>query len=118
MKKVKALKNAEKIAYTLYAFVIALSIGLLFLAGSLIILPVLSIAPPLVLFLRGWIRDRMDLSYYELTQFFIDEMAELVRRHGLRPENYRFKLFGNDYFGVKAFNQRSSTFVVEVEGND
>ncbi|AMQ18914.1 hypothetical protein [Thermococcus peptonophilus] len=117
VKKVKALKNAEKIAYTLYAFVIALSIGLLFLAGSLIILPVLSIAP-LVLFLRGWIRDRMDLSYYELTQFFIDEMAELVRRHGLRPENYRFKLFGNDYFGVKAFNQRSSTFVVEVEGND
>lgn len=60
----------------------------------------------------------MDLSYYELTQLFIDEMAELVRRHGLRPENYRFKLFGNDYFGVKTFNQRSGTFVVEVEGND
>ncbi|WP_367884900.1 hypothetical protein [Thermococcus sp. JCM 11816] len=99
VKKVKTLKKAEKTAYALYGAVIAVSTGLLVLSGSLVILPVLSIAP-LVLFLRWWIRDRMDLSYYELTQLFIDEMAELVRRHGLRPENYRFKLFGNDYFGV------------------
>jgi hypothetical protein len=67
---------------------------------------------PLALWFRDRTRVRLDLIYYELTQFFIDELREIVEKHSLDPEKYRFKLFSNDYFDVETRRLPSGNFAV------
>ncbi|GAB6100916.1 hypothetical protein JCM16138_01390 [Thermococcus atlanticus] len=55
---------------------------------------------PLMLYARSYRREKLDLIYYELSQFFIDEMRELLDKHGLDPYRYGFKIFNYDYFGI------------------
>jgi len=69
---------------------------------------------PLILFLyywaRHWLRERMDLVYYEMAQYFIDEMAHLLSKFHLNPSDYQFKLFHWDYQGVKKVRQKNGIF--------
>jgi len=69
-----------------------------------------------------WIQDRtvssLDFIYHELTQFFIDELREIVVRHSLNPERYKFKLFSGDYFGVEIRKSPSGRFAVVVTKNE
>ncbi len=74
---------------------------------------------PLLLRLRDWARNRVDMIYYELTQFFIDELGEIIKRYSLDPEKYRFKLFSTDYFCVKTRKLPSGNFaVVSLQSGD
>ncbi len=56
---------------------------------------------PFLYMQRTRFRTRRDLIYHELAQFFIDELGEIVKKHGLDPWRYRFKIFNRDYFGVR-----------------
>ncbi|WP_297498268.1 hypothetical protein [Thermococcus sp.] len=69
-------------------------------------------ALPLALWLRDWTKAKLDLIYYELTQFFIDELAGIIEKHSLDPEKYRFKLFSTDYFDVETRKLPSGNFAV------
>jgi len=67
---------------------------------------------PLLVYVRERTKSRLDLIYYELTQFFIDELREIVHKHALNPEKYRFKLFSGDYFDVETRRTPSGIFAV------
>ncbi|WP_297509190.1 hypothetical protein [Thermococcus sp.] len=67
---------------------------------------------PLALWFRDWTKAKLDLIYYELTQFFIDELASIIKKHSLDPERYRFKLFSADYFDVETRKLPSGNFAV------
>lgn len=55
---------------------------------------------PLLVFLRDYVLEKLDLIYYSLTQFFIDELRDIVYGHSLPPKKYPFKIFTGEYFGV------------------
>ncbi|QDA30678.1 hypothetical protein FH039_02295 [Thermococcus indicus] len=112
--KVKEIKEAKKREKGVYA-AIGAAIGATALASLLTGQPYLIIGLailPAVLLIRDSTREKLDLIYYELTQFFIDELAELVEKHSLQPERYKFKIFSGDYFGVEIFKTPAGIFAV------
>ncbi|NJE03774.1 hypothetical protein [Thermococcus sp. MV11] len=111
VKEIKKLKRLEKIGYTVLSAVVAASVVVSTLTGQPYFLLGLSILP-LAVFIRDSSRERFDLIYHELTQFFIDELRTLVNKHGLDPERYKFKLFSGDYFGIETRKLRTGLFAV------
>ena len=71
---------------------------------------------PVVLYARNYQRNRLDLIYYELSQFFIDEMKELIEKHSLDPSIYRFKIFNYDYFGILTRKIGGSRYAIVSAG--
>jgi hypothetical protein len=114
VKEVKRVLTAKKIVLGGYAGILALGIALSILTGKPIFLPILASAPLLVL-AWDYAQSRADLIYYELAQFFVDELTELVRKYSLDPKKYRFKLFTPGYFGVKKYGKDPSTFIIAGE---
>ena len=99
VKEAKKIKREEKLAYALFG-VAALAAAIASAVTSTpYVLPVLA-AAPVLLFIRDRSREKLDLIYYELTQFFIDELGALLEKYSLPPERYRFKIFSGGYFGV------------------
>ncbi|AFL94973.1 hypothetical protein CL1_0768 [Thermococcus cleftensis] len=111
VKEIKKLKRLEKIGYTILSVVVTASVVVSALTGQPYFLLGLSILP-LAVFIRDSSRERFDLIYHELTQFFIDELRTLVNKHGLDPERYKFKLFSGDYFGIETRKLRTGLFAV------
>jgi len=110
----KKLKRLERLSYAAIGVFVGLTGVATFLTGSPWILLGLSVLP-LAVAVRDRVKSSLDLIYYELTQFFIDELRALVSKHGLNPERYKFKLFTGGYFGVKTKRTPSGIFAV-VEG--
>lgn len=113
-RKVREIKKArlrEKMAYASIAVFIILTV----IATALLRQPyvILGLAVlPAVFLIWSLTREKLDLIYYELTQFFIDELRELVEKHSLRPERYRFKIFSGDYFGVEIRKSGTGIFAI------
>jgi len=97
--EIKRTKRAELIGYGLLGGALAVS-SVLTVTGVPYFLLGLAILP-LAVMIRDSSRERLDLIYYELTQFFIDELRSLVEKYSLQPDRYRFKIFSGDYFGVE-----------------
>jgi len=110
----KKLRAIEKLFYLTLGAAITLTGVVTFLTGLPVILIGLS-SLPFVFFVRDRIKSSLDLLYYELTQFFIDELRVILSKHNLSPEKYKFKLFSENYFGVKTKRTSSGIFGV-VEG--
>jgi len=112
VKEAKGIKSMEKLAYAVFGALIIVAALASMVTGTPYIIPVLA-AAPLLIFIRDKTRERLDLIYYELTQFFIDELAELLRKYSLPPERYRFKIFSGGYFGV-ALEKRGTEIAARV----
>ncbi|ANF22693.1 hypothetical protein [Thermococcus piezophilus] len=111
VEEIKGIKKKEKAAYTAVGGVIAATaVASLLLKQPYLILGLAML--PVILFIRDYTKEKLDLMYYELTQFFIDELDELVRKHSLPPEKYKFKIFSGDYFGVTTRKAGTSLFAV------
>ncbi|NPA47469.1 MAG: hypothetical protein GXO14_02340 [Thermococci archaeon] len=98
VEELKHIKRRNMFVLSALSLVVAAS----FLA-SLLVRPMFLIGLamlPLFYLQRTRFRIRRDLIYHELAQFFIDELAEILKKHRLDPRNYRFKIFNRDYFGV------------------
>ncbi|NJE85584.1 hypothetical protein E3E23_07070 [Thermococcus sp. CX2] len=111
VKEAKRIKNAEKASYAVIGGAIAATIVASVLFSQPYFIIGLALLPAL-LFIRDYTKEKLDLMYYELTQFFIDELDELVRKHSLPPERYKFKIFSGDYFGVATKKIGTSLFAV------
>ncbi|WP_457753916.1 hypothetical protein [Thermococcus sp.] len=75
-------------------------------------------ALPLLIFFHSYRKEKLDFTYYQLTQFFIDELRELVLKHQLDSTRYKFKIFSYDYFGILTRKIGSSIFaIVKTEEN-
>ncbi len=112
----KRIKRITKAAYAALATVIAIAVVASILTrGAYVILSLTLL--PLVIFIRRYAMDKLDIIYYELTQFFIDELKMLMEKHDLNPESYRFKLFSGDYFGVSIRKSGTAIYAV-IEASD
>ncbi|WP_456367035.1 hypothetical protein [Thermococcus sp.] len=113
--ELRRIRMTERFLYSgiaLFALGFVL-VGLLF--GAYLIPVGLSVLP-LWVWVKDWAGERRDLIYHQLTQFFIDEMRALIEDYNLNPEEYRFKLFNDDYFGVSILRFGRENFaVVSVE---
>ena len=107
----KKVRNLEKAGYAAIGLVLLVSVLASWLASEPYFLLGLSVLP-LALLIRDVARERLDLIYYELTQFFIDELRLLVEKHGLDPERYKFKVFSGGYFSVETRRTPSGIFAV------
>ncbi|WP_297470072.1 hypothetical protein [Thermococcus sp.] len=107
----KRLKRMEKVAYVILAGVIVLTGALTALTGSPLVLLGLSLLP-LAFAVRDRVRSSLDLVYYELTQFFIDELGVILTKHRLSADKYKFKLFTEGYFGIRTKKTPSGIFAV------
>ncbi|AEH24745.1 hypothetical protein [Pyrococcus yayanosii] len=67
-------------------------------------------AAPLIPLLFDVSREGADLRYYELAQFFIYELSALLDKFGLPAEKYRFKVYSQDYRGIKVEKRREGIF--------
>jgi len=99
VKEAKKIKREEKLAYALFGGAALAAAIASAVTSTPYVLPVLA-AAPVLLFIRDRSREKLDLIYYELTQFFIDELGALLEKYSLPPERYRFKIFSGGYFGV------------------
>ncbi|AIF68590.1 hypothetical protein PAP_00735 [Palaeococcus pacificus DY20341] len=72
---------------------------------------------PLLIFLREYKKEFLDFGYYQLTQFFIDELKELIANHPLDKEKYGFKVFNYDYFGID-IKKRGINTIATVKEED
>jgi len=117
VKKTKELRRTERLFYGGFAAALGLGVVASLITASPWFLIPLAFVPLLL-----WVHDRtvsgLDFIYYELTQFFIDELREIVERHSLNPERYRFKLFSGDYFGIETRKSSSGNFAVVMTKND
>ena len=117
VKETKGLEKTERLYYIVFAVFLGIGAVASVLTGSPWFLLPLASAPLLL-----WLHDRtvsgLDFIYYELTQFFIDELREILERHSLNPERYRFKLFSGDYFGIETRKSSSGNFAVVVTKNE
>ncbi|WP_285519373.1 hypothetical protein [Thermococcus nautili] len=107
----KKLKRLERLSYAVLGTVVGLTGLATVLTGTPFILLGLAILP-LAVAVRDRVKSSLDLLYYELTQFFIDELRAIVTKHGLTPEKYKFKLFTGGYFGVETKRTPSGIFAV------
>lgn len=112
--KVEELKEVRKAKYFLLSLLATTGV-LLVLAGVLfswyLAIPSLAVLP-LAIWVRDRAREKSDLIYHQLTQFFIDEMRALLSKYSLDPERYRFKLFNEDYFGIRRVRVGRESFAV------
>ena len=99
VEEAKNVKRTEKLAYLVFGAFGAIMTFMSVVTGEPYLLLVLA-ALPLLVFIRDRGREKLDLIYYELTQFFIDELGTLLEKYSLSPERYKFKIFGGGYFGV------------------
>jgi len=117
VKQSKAIKRREKVLLGAFGGFLLAGIVATALTGEPWFLVSLAFSPLLL-----WIHDRtvsaLDFIYHELTQFFIDELREIVEGHSLDPEKYRFKLFSGDYFGIETRKSSSGRFAVVVTKNE
>ncbi|WP_342765104.1 hypothetical protein [Thermococcus sp.] len=107
----KKLKRLERLSYAVLGGIVGLTGLATVLTGTPLILLGFAILP-LVVAVRDRVKSSLDLLYYELTQFFIDELRTIVTKHGLTPEKYKFKLFTGGYFGVETKRTPSGIFAV------
>jgi hypothetical protein len=121
VKEIKKAKNREKGLYAVIGSVVGATAVASLLTGQPYLIAGLAILPA-VLLVRDSTKEKLDLIYYELTQFFIDELAELIEKHSLQPERYKFKIFSGDYFGVETKRVGTGLFAVvnagKSESND
>jgi len=99
VEEARKIKQIEKLAYIGFGVFGAVTVLLSVVVGEPYFLLALA-ALPLLVFVRDRNREKLDLIYYELTQFFIDELRALLEKYSLPPERYKFKIFGGGYFGV------------------
>ncbi|WP_297068641.1 hypothetical protein [Thermococcus sp.] len=112
----KRIKQTAKAAYGALGAVIIVTLVVSVLTDDAYVLPALALLP-LVVFIRGYTRDKLDIIYYELTQFFINELRALMEKHELNPESYKFKLFSRDYFGVSTRKSGTGIYaIIEARG--
>lgn len=112
--KVNELKNVRKAEYFLYSLIGGAS-AVLIVAGVLLWWPLafLGIAPlPLTIWVYDRAREKKDLIYHQLTQFFIDEMRALLSKYSLDPEQFGFKVFNDDYFGIRSMRRGLETIAI------
>lgn len=112
----KRVKNTFRLGLALIGISIALGIALTVLYSEPWFLIPLSTLP-LVLFLLDYKKHSLDISYYQLTQLFIDELRELLKKHELNEEQYKFKIFNHDYFGVSIKKLGGNVFAVVTGEN-
>ncbi len=112
----KKIKRIVKIAYFVFGIIILITgIGTLATGIPWIIIGVAYL--PLLFYMKDYQKNRLDLIYYELSQFFIDEMGELVKRYALNPTGYKFKIFNYDYFGISTKKIRNQRYaIVSLDG--
>ncbi|KPU63829.1 hypothetical protein EP1X_01125 [Thermococcus sp. EP1] len=99
VKGMKKVKNVFKLGLVLLGIFLAAGIAATIIYGELWVLIPLSLIP-MVIFLVDYKKNALDLGYYQLTQLFIEELKELLKKYELDPERYKFKIFNHDYFGV------------------
>jgi len=116
VKDMKRVKNTFKLGIAFIGAFMALGIGLTIIYSEPWVLISLSILP-LVVFLLDYKKHALDVSYYQLTQLFIDELGELLKKHELNREQYKFKIFTYDYFGVSIKKFGGNVFAVVKEEN-
>jgi len=116
VKDMKRVKNTFKLGIAFIGAFMALGIGLTIIYSEPWVLISLSILP-LVVFLLDYKKHALDVSYYQLTQLFIDELGELLKKHELNREQYKFKIFNHDYFGVSIKKFGGNVFAVVKEEN-
>ncbi|USH00488.1 hypothetical protein K1720_03240 [Thermococcus argininiproducens] len=95
----KKVKNVFKLGLVLLGIFLVAGITATIIYGELWVLIPLSLIP-MVIFLLDYKKNALDLGYYQLTQLFIEELKELLKKYELDPERYKFKIFNHDYFGV------------------
>ncbi|ASJ03311.1 hypothetical protein A3L09_08600 [Thermococcus profundus] len=112
--KVEELKDIRKAKYFLVSL-ISVILGISLLAAVLVswylLLPGLALLP-FIAWVLDRARERSDLIYHQLTQFFIDEMRVLLAKYPLDPDRYRFKVFNDDYFGIRRLQIGREVFAV------
>lgn len=116
VKDMKRVKNTFRLGLALIGISIALGIGLTIIYSEPWLLIPLS-ALPIVVFLIDYKKHALDISYYQLTQLFIDELRELLKKHELNAEQYKFKIFNHDYFGVSIKKLGGNVFAVVTGEN-
>ena len=99
VKGMKKVKNVFKLGLVLLGISLATGMAATIIYGELWVLIPLSLAP-MVIFLVDYKKNALDLGYYQLTQLFIEELKELLKKYELDAERYKFKIFNHDYFGV------------------
>ncbi|NJF25536.1 hypothetical protein [Thermococcus sp. Bubb.Bath] len=112
--KVEELKSVRKAEYFLYAVIGGVA-GALIAAGVLFWWPLIALGAsifPFAVWVRDRAREKKDMIYHQLTQFFIDEMRVLLGKYRLDPEMYRFKVFNDDYFGIRTARIGRETFAI------
>ncbi len=110
VKEIKSVKRKEVLGYGILVGTVIASLALTLLGEPYFLLGLALL--PLAFLIRDLSRERLDLIYYELTQFFIDELRNLVEGHSLNPDRYRFKIFSGDYFGVETRKLGTGLFAV------
>lgn len=112
----KNVKNKIKIGTASIMGIAGVTLILTFIYGEAWVLVGLSILP-LLLALRDYKNEFLDFSYYQLSQFFIDELKELVSKYNLDREKYGFKVFNYDYFDVdvRKVGMNTIAFVTDAE---
>ena len=117
VKESKRIQRMKRLYIGVFGVFLLMGVLATVLTGEPWFAVVLAFSPLLL-----WIQDRtvssLDFIYHELTQFFIDELREIVVRHSLNPERYKFKLFSGDYFGVEIRKSPSGRFAVVVTKNE
>ena len=115
VRHIKRVKTLIKVAMLGVAMLLVLTLALSIFSGSPWFLIGLG-ALPLLVFLNSYKRERLDFTYYQLTQFFIDELRELILKHQLDNTKYRFKIFNYDYSGILTKKIGSGIFAtVKIE---
>ncbi len=112
----KRIKRITGAAYVVLAAIIGITALVSIVTGEAYFIPGVALLP-LAVFVREYSKDKLDVIYYELTQFFIDELKAIIEKHNLNPESYRFKLFSGDYFGVSIRKSGTGIYAV-IEASD
>ena len=99
VKNMKKVKNLFKLGLILLGLFIAGGVVATVIYREFWVLIPLSVLP-MVIFLFDYKKNAIDIGYYQLTQLFIEELKELLKKYELDPKRYKFKIFNHDYFGV------------------
>jgi len=117
VKYLKKVKNSIKaamlgvVAFLVVTIILSLfSENPWFLVGASVL--------PLSIFLNSYKKEKLDFTYYQLTQFFIDELRDLILKHRLDSTKYKFKVFSYDYFGILTRKIGSSIFAIIKVGEN
>lgn len=111
VKDMKKIKNLFKLSLALFGGLLAIGTSLTIIFSEPWLLIPLS-AFPLIIFMRDYKQHALDMGYYQLTQLFIDELKELLNKHELNEEQYKFKIFNHDYFGISIKKLGGNVFAV------